>query len=100
MVIDTEIKAMAKINKNISSDVTTRLRTMIIAIDNNTDRAFIQKFVTQEMPSRDSLAFRKHVREQTPDLDMAFDFACDECAHEERVSVPMTAQFFWPDSGR
>lgn len=100
MAIDAEIKAIAKINKNASSDVTTRLRTMIVAIDNNTDRAFIQKFVTQEMPSRDSLAFRQHVREQTPDLDMTFDFACDECSHEERVSVPMTAQFFWPDTGR
>ena len=100
MAIDAEIKAVVKINKNASSDVTTRLRTMIVAIDNNTDRAFIQKFVTQEMPSRDSLAFRQHVREQTPDLDMTFDFACDECSHEERVSVPMTAQFFWPDSGR
>lgn len=100
MTIDAEIKAVVKINKNVSSDVTTRLRTMIVAIDNNTDRAFIQKFVTQEMPSRDSLAFRQHVREQTPDLDMTFDFACDECSHEERVSVPMTAQFFWPDTGR
>jgi hypothetical protein len=100
MAIDAEIKAVVKINKNASSDVTTRLRTMIVAIDNNTDRAFIQKFVTQEMPSRDSLAFRQHVREQTPDLDMTFDFACDECSHEERVSVPMTAQFFWPDTGR
>jgi len=98
--IEAETKAMAKVNKNATSDVTTRLRTMIISIDNNTDRSFIQKFVTQEMPSRDSLALRQHVREQTPDLDMTFEFSCDECSHDERVSVPMTAQFFWPDSGR
>ena len=99
MAIDAEIKSISKINKNASSDVTTRLRTMIISIDGVSDRAFIQRFVTQEMPSRDSLALRQHVREQTPDLDMTFDFVCDECSHEERVSVPMTAQFFWPDSG-
>jgi hypothetical protein len=98
MTIDAEIKAMAKVNKNVSSDVTTRLRTMILSIDGNSDRSFIQKFVTQEMPSRDSLSFRQHVREQTPDLDMTFDFGCDECSHGERVSVPMTAQFFWPDT--
>lgn len=97
--IEAETKAMAKVNKNATSDVTTRLRTMIISIDNNTDRAFIHRFVTQEMPSRDSLALRQYVREQTPDLDMTFEFSCDECSHEERVSVPMTAQFFWPDSG-
>ena len=100
LTIDAELKAIVKINKNSSSDVTTRLRTMIIAVDGNSDRNVIQKFVSQELPSRDSLAFRTHVREQTPDLDMNFDFSCDECGHEERMSVPMTAQFFWPDAGR
>jgi hypothetical protein len=100
LTIDAELKAIVKINKNSSSDVTTRLRTMIIAVDGNSDRNVIQKFVSQELPSRDSLAFRTHVREQTPDLDMNFDFSCDECGNEERMSVPMTAQFFWPDAGR
>jgi len=100
LMIDAELKAIVKINKNSSSDVTTRLRTMIIAVDGNSDRNVIQKFVSQELPSRDSLAFRTHVREQTPDLDMNFDFSCDECGNEERMSVPMTAQFFWPDAGR
>mgnify|MGYP006284852219 CR=1 FL=1 len=97
--IDAEIKSVSKINKN-STEVTTRLRTMITSIDGNTDRTTIQKFVTQEMPSRDSLAFRTHVKENTPDLDMNFDFTCDECGHDERMAVPMTAQFFWPDAGR
>lgn len=100
LMIDAELKAIVKINKNSSSDVTTRLRTMIIAVDGNSDRNVIQKFVSQELPSRDSLAFRTNVREQTPDLDMNFDFSCDECGNEERMSVPMTAQFFWPDAGR
>ena len=100
LTIDAELKAIVKINKNSSSDVTTRLRTMIIAVDGNSDRNVIQKFVSQELPSRDSLAFRTHVREQTQDLDMNFDFSCDECGNEERMSVPMTAQFFWPDAGR
>ena len=81
-----------------SSEVTTRLRAMIVAIDGNTERGVINKFVNQEMPSRDSLAFRAHVKENTPDLDMTFDFSCDECSHEERMSVPLTAQFFWPES--
>ena len=96
--IDAEIKGLSKVNKNSSSEVTTRLRAMIVAIDGNTERGVINKFVNQEMPSRDSLAFRAHVKENTPDLDMTFDFSCDECSHEERMSVPLTAQFFWPES--
>ena len=99
-LIDTELKAMAKLNKNGSSEVTTRLRYMILSVDGNADKTAIKRFVEQELPSRDSLAFRTHVREHSPDLDMGFDFSCDECGNEERMQVPLTAQFFWPDAGR
>jgi hypothetical protein len=98
--IDAELKGLAKINKNASMEMTTRIRVMIVSIDGNSDRNFIKKFVEQELPSRDSLALRSYVRENSPDLDMNFDFSCDECGNEERVSVPLTAQFFWPDAGR
>jgi hypothetical protein len=78
-MIEAELKALSKINKQGSSEVTTRLRTMIISIDGNTDRSIIKKFVEQDLPSKDSLEFRKNVRENSPDLDMTF---------------------FWPDAGR
>jgi hypothetical protein len=99
-LIDAELKGLTKINKNISSEVTVRLRAMILSVDGNEDRNFIKKFVENELPSKDSLSFRKHVREHTPDLDMNFEFVCDECSNEERISVPLTAQFFWPEAGR
>lgn len=99
-LIDAELKGLTKINKNISNEVTVRLRAMILSVDGNEDRNFIKKFVENELPSKDSLAFRKHVREHTPDLDMNFEFVCDECSTEERISVPLTAQFFWPEAGR
>jgi hypothetical protein len=98
--IDAELKGLNKINKNSSNEMTVRIRAMIIAIDGETDRNYIKRFVEQELPSRDSLALRSHVRENTPDLDMTFEFSCDECGNEERITVPLTAQFFWPDAGR
>lgn len=98
--IDAEIKGLSRINKNASAEMTTRLRSMIISIDGETDRNFIKKYVEQELASRDSLALRSNVRENSPDLDMTFEFSCDECGNEERIMVPLTAQFFWPDSGR
>ena len=98
--IDAELKGLSRVNKNSSSEMTTRIKAMILAIDGETDRNYIKKFVEQELPSRDSLALRSHVRENTPDLDMTFAFSCDECGTEERVTVPLTAQFFWPDAGR
>jgi hypothetical protein len=99
-LIDAELKSLNKMNKNSSSEVTTRLKAMIISIDGNTDKTLIRKFVDNELPSKDSLAFRKHSKENSPDLDMTFDFVCDECSNEERMAVPLTAQFFWPDTGR
>ena len=60
----------------------------------------IQKFVENELTSRDSLELRKLVKERTPDIDLNFNFKCEHCNHEERIGVPLTVQFFWPDSGR
>jgi hypothetical protein len=98
--IDNELKMLQKIKTGNTSEVTTRLRYTIIAINGNTDKAEIKKFVENEFTSRDSLELRKTIKEITPDVDLNFDFKCEQCNHEERIGVPLTVQFFWPDSGR
>jgi hypothetical protein len=97
--IDVELKATAKFLKSGgSSEITTRLKKLIIGIDGKTDRATINKFVDNELLSKDSMALRAYAREITPELDMTFNFVCSSCSHEERMDVPMTVQFFWPES--
>jgi hypothetical protein len=98
--IDNELKMLQKIKTGNTSEVTTRLRYTIIAINGNVDKAEIKKFVENEFTSRDSLELRKIIKEITPDVDLNFDFKCEQCNHEERIGVPLTVQFFWPDSGR
>ena len=94
-----EQKATAKFLKSGgSSEITTRLKKLIIGIDGKTDRATINKFVDNELLSKDSMALRAYAREITPELDMTFNFTCSSCSHEERMDVPMTVQFFWPES--
>jgi hypothetical protein len=95
--IDNELKALAKINKDISREITTRLKTVIIAIDGNPDRSEIRKFIDNELTSRDSLALRSYMRETTPDVDMEFDFSCSSCGVERREDTPMGVSFFWPN---
>lgn len=98
VAIDAELKALAKLQKNGSApEVTTRLKYLITSVEGNEDRGFIKTFV-DNMPSRDALAFRQHVREHTPDIDMSFEFTCPECGHNERMAVPMGVDFFWPES--
>ena len=96
-LIEKENVSMLKINKFNSTEVTSRLKRMIIEVNGDSDPAKIKSFV-DGMQSRDSLALRQHIRESTPDINSTFDFCCKECSAEERAAVPMTVQFFWPDS--
>ena len=99
--IENELKANNKILKGVSSnEVTARLRSMIISVDGNSDRNYVKKYVETEMVSRDALALRQYIKKNTPDVDLNFNFTCDDCSHEERLGVPLTVQFFWPDTGR
>ena len=96
--IDSELKGLAKLNKVGSSpEMTTRLKYMIVSVEGETDRGKIKTFV-DNLPSRDSVAFRKHVRDNTPDIDMNFNFKCAHCEHEERMGLPLGVDFFWPSS--
>lgn len=97
--IEQELKALAKLGTATASpEVTTRLKYLIKSVDGETDRAKIKMFIDNVMPARDSLAFRKHVRENTPDLDMTFDFSCPKCGHQDKMPVPLGAGFFWPNT--
>jgi len=96
--IEAEIRSLAKISKN-SNEITTRLKYLIVSVNGNSDKAFVRNFVDTELLSRDSIELRKFVRDITPDIDMNFNFICEHCQSQERVGVPMTVQFFWPESG-
>ena len=99
--IENELKANNKILKGSSSnEVTARLRSMIISVNGEDDRNYIKKFVETEMVSRDALALRQYIKKNTPDVDLNFNFTCGSCSHEERLGVPLTVTFFWPDAGR
>ena len=57
----------------------------------------IRDFVDNYMLARDSRAFREHIRDTQPDIEMKFDFEGPN-GTEEDATVPMTAAFFWPDA--
>ena len=55
------------------------------------------EFVDNEFLSVDSRAFRQYVVETSPNLDFTIEVK-NSRGEKEKVVVPMTAQFFWPDS--
>jgi hypothetical protein len=97
--VEAEIKVNNKL-KLSNSDLTSRLKYIITSVDGNSDKSYIRKFIDEELLSKDSFEFRKHIKEITPAIDMGYTFTCQHCNSDERITVPMTAQFFWPDSGR
>lgn len=99
--IDLEIKSMKKFskNKNETSEVTTRLKYVIQTLDGDDDRAKIKNFVDKELLARDSLAFREHIKQNTPDLDMTFNFESEDTGYTERMTIPLGVDFFYPSTG-
>jgi hypothetical protein len=76
------------------------MKHLITSVDGDADKGRIKDFVENELPSSDSLELRKYIKKITPTIDMGYNIVCQHCNSEERVTVPLTAQFFWPDSAR
>ena len=88
-----------KENMGFSNTSTTSFLSFIIDSVNgikNTGGA-IEQFI-QNMPSLDAKYIKNKYAENKPDVDFTADLICDNCGHMERREVPLTAQFFWPES--
>ena len=96
--ITAEVQALQRLQKNsdVSNDVTTRLKYMIVEVDGETDRGYINKFVLNGLLARDSRAFRNYVRTISPDMDMRFDFTSDLTGETEALDIPFGVGFFYP----
>ncbi len=100
--ISAEVQAMERLKGKIkgdlvgSQDVTTRLRHMILSVDGNDDRSYINKWITNEFLARDNRAFRNYVKEISPDLDLTFVFESELSGETEVMSIPFGIEFFYP----
>ena len=97
---DKEVDAILKQSKKsigiqTSPEITTRLRVAILSINGNEDRMEIKRFV-DTMLTLDSKALRDEIGRVSPDIEMYFQFQCEECGHEERMNMPLGINFFWP----
>ena len=95
--IESEINAKQKISKTQSSELTTRLKQMILSVDGKSEKSYINNFVDNEFLSRDSLAFRQYLSTITPDVDMRVEIS-DSNDKKVEVTVPITVGFFWPSA--
>ena len=75
--------------------LTDQFKVYTVSINGVTDLRQVYKFIDQ-LPVRDSRFLRNTYTKIVPTMDLKYDFFCTNCTHEQEVSVPITAQFFWP----
>ena len=85
-------------NKNKADRmITSQLRGIIVsANDNDTPEAL--NYVASNLPSMDSKYLREVYKNVQPNIDLTQHYQCEECDYEVDMEVPLTADFFWPNS--
>ena len=76
---------------------TDLLKAVITSLNGVTDPTMIARFV-ELMPARDSRYLRQLYEILKPDVDMNHEFTCETCSYGGKVVMPLTAEFFWPNS--
>ena len=92
-LIEKDIKQSSKFG--VSSDITTRLRYTVTEVDGDTKSSTINEF-TQNLLARDSVALRGYIRDIAPDIDLTSEVEIG--GETVSVSIPLTVEFFWPQS--
>ena len=71
---------------------------MILSVEGDSERTFINKFVDNELFAQDSKALRSYIKEAGPDIDLTWEFISDTTGERRSMSMPMDVTFFWPES--
>tara|TARA_B100001059_G_scaffold34969_1_gene28062 strand:+ start:870 stop:1604 length:735 start_codon:yes stop_codon:yes gene_type:complete len=95
--IDNEIKGLKKINKQLSTDLSTRIKHLITSINGNYEKKVVREFVDTQLLARDSRALRKYINKVQPDVDLSYDYENDN-GDIINIPIPIGVNFFWPDA--
>jgi len=93
-IIEDETKGLKR--ANINSQVTTRLKHMILSINGDREAKAVRDFVDNYLLAADSKALRDYIKEISPDLELKFDFIGSDGYTQEGVDLPIGLSFFYP----
>ena len=75
---------------------TMKLKASIVAINERTDRLYIDKFV-DAMPALDAYTIRRKILDVGPDVDMAYEFSAKD-GFKFSASLTVGVDFFFPST--
>jgi hypothetical protein len=91
--ISKELEGLKKIDKNVSRELSTRLKYIIKSVDGNREDSVIRNFVDNYLLAKDSRSLREHIKQVQPDVNLTFTTDSGE-----EVAIPINLNFFWPDA--
>ena len=97
IAIEKELKGLRKINKDVSNELTNRMKYIITSIDNDYENKTIRKFVDNEFLARDARELRKYIGKIQPSVDLSYNYE-DTRGNITKIDIPVGIKFFWPDA--
>ena len=95
--IANEIKGLKKLNKNVSKELSTRMKHTITSVDGDYENKTIREFVDNTLLARDARDLRNYINKIQPDVDLSFDYE-DVRGDVKAIPIPININFFWPDA--
>tara|TARA_R100001510_G_C7653114_1_gene211156 strand:+ start:2217 stop:3065 length:849 start_codon:yes stop_codon:yes gene_type:complete len=92
----SQLRDNKKKKKLPESNLTDQLRMIVCSVNGHADPKSLQAFV-EGLPARDSRYLRTAYELIVPNVNMSQEFSCESCGHAQEVTVPLSADFFWPD---
>jgi hypothetical protein len=96
--IQRELEGLKKISPNNSPELSTRMKYMIVSVNGNNERPYVRRFVDNGFLARDARAFREYYSSIVPGVDTTISYEFAD-GLEEELTIPINANFLWPDIG-
>jgi len=90
--INQELEGLKKLGRELSPELSTRLKYIITSVNGSSDTKTIRDFVDNNLLARDSRALREYISRVQPDVDLKFTTDSGQ-----EAAIPITLSFFWPD---
>ena len=89
-------KALAKGAKTNENFATRQLYRIVHSVNGDSSQGTIRSLI-ENLPMIDARLIRAAYKAVNPNVELNYDFSCEECSNEQELEVPITAEFFWPD---
>ena len=96
--IQREIDGLKKISPTLTQDLSVRMKHMILSINGNSERPVVRDFVDNGFLAKDARAFREYYGKTVPGINTTISHEFEDGV-EEDLTIPINANFLWPDFG-